>query len=176
MRTESVGGYVYAIGMEGTPLVKIGMAKDVGQRLATLKRGVPLRLLYAVCVEYPGMLEREIHSILQPLRQRGEWFELPHMYYPSLFGVALAAIEPRRLARREEDARRQAKREADARRYHQILTEIHRRHAEEAQRAAEENTRRRQLYVAIDAMCDELRAILNRYEAPNGHREPAAKR
>jgi DNA-binding Xre family transcriptional regulator len=90
-------GYVYAIGIEGTALVKIGVARDVQRRLKELQTGVPYRLevLHQEQVEQPHLVESALHDILEVVRQRGEWFELPEVYFPSLFarGIAYAAGE-----------------------------------------------------------------------------------
>src|SRR5947209_19293791 len=76
----SKGGFIYAIGMEGTSSVKIGKtAGSVEKRLAELQTGqpFPLKLLASVQVEdYLGGVESAIHRFLEADRQRGEWFTL----------------------------------------------------------------------------------------------------
>jgi ribosome-binding protein aMBF1 (putative translation factor) len=73
----SSGGYVYAIGAEGTSLVKIGCAKMVEKRLKTLQTGqpFPLYVLAAVPVaEDIHRIEKQVHAFLAEERRRGEWF------------------------------------------------------------------------------------------------------
>ena len=88
-------GYVYAIGIEGTALVKIGHARDVAKRLAALQSGLPYRLvvLHQEHVDEPRRVERALHDILRVVRERGEWFELPEIYYPSLFAQGIVSAE-----------------------------------------------------------------------------------
>lgn len=67
--------YVYFIGVEPEGPVKIGLAKDVRQRLATLQVAVsqPLKVL---AVAEGGMArERDYHRRFDAIRMRGEWFE-----------------------------------------------------------------------------------------------------
>jgi hypothetical protein len=56
------GGYVYAIAIEGTPLVKIGRAQNIERRLRELQAAAPHRLIvHAVRLEdEPG---RAVHGL-----------------------------------------------------------------------------------------------------------------
>jgi DNA-binding XRE family transcriptional regulator len=90
-----MSGYVYAIGIEGTALVKIGHALDVAKRLSALQIGLPYRLvvLHQEQVEQPRHVEKALHRMLNVIRERGEWFELPEVYFPSLFAQGIAKAE-----------------------------------------------------------------------------------
>jgi ribosome-binding protein aMBF1 (putative translation factor) len=72
------GGFIYAIGAEGEPSVKIGKtARPVAKRLAALQIGYPARLQIraAVPVEQDlNRIEKAIHRFLESDRQQGEWF------------------------------------------------------------------------------------------------------
>jgi DNA-binding XRE family transcriptional regulator len=76
----SHGGTIYAIGAQGTPLVKIGSTSTaVTTRLAQLQTGqpFPLHLIAAVSVETDvARIEHQIHLFLQAEQRRGEWFEI----------------------------------------------------------------------------------------------------
>jgi DNA-binding XRE family transcriptional regulator len=80
-------GYVYAIGIEGTTLVKIGRARDVEKRLLTLQIGLPYRLFLVVSrwVEDSMESERLLQSQLQGTHVRGEWFDAAPEALQSLF-------------------------------------------------------------------------------------------
>src|SRR5919109_4459900 len=71
------GGYVYAIGIEGTTLVKIGRTQNVEQRLRALQTGIPYRLkvlkVYP-CAE-PQAIEQRMHALLKERCHVGEWFD-----------------------------------------------------------------------------------------------------
>jgi transcriptional regulator with XRE-family HTH domain len=74
----STGEFIYAIGAEGSPHVKIGKtAGPVAKRVAELQIGqsVPLKVLASVPVEQDiSRIEKAIHRFLEANRQRGEWF------------------------------------------------------------------------------------------------------
>jgi DNA-binding XRE family transcriptional regulator len=76
----SPGGYVYAIGAEGTSLVKIGSAlASVEDRRKLLQTGhpSPLHILAKVPVEADvRRVESRIHAFLATERHRGEWFDI----------------------------------------------------------------------------------------------------
>jgi hypothetical protein len=56
-------------------LVKIGKANCVETRMRNMQAGNPFEI--ELLASFPGTyaLETAIHHALQPLRQRGEWFE-----------------------------------------------------------------------------------------------------
>ena len=68
-------GYVYAIGSEDFPFVKIGHTTNVAARLAQLQTGNPYRL--EVLGTWPGTfaLEQLVHQSFAFQRLRGEWFD-----------------------------------------------------------------------------------------------------
>jgi DNA-binding XRE family transcriptional regulator len=74
----SEAGFIYAIGAEGLPAVKIGKtARSVVKRLALLQtcHPAPLKILATVPVEQDlSRIEKAIHRFLASERQRGEWF------------------------------------------------------------------------------------------------------
>jgi DNA-binding XRE family transcriptional regulator len=74
------GGTIYAIGMEGTSLIKIGSTTtSVESRLKLLQTGqpFPLRILAHVPVETDVLIiEHRIHAFLAEERRRGEWFDI----------------------------------------------------------------------------------------------------
>lgn len=70
-------GYIYAIGIEGHPYVKIGQTIDVRTRLDVLQCASPfaLHLIATVYVsDWIRYIERHIHKALAPYRHRREWF------------------------------------------------------------------------------------------------------
>ncbi|MFE5523459.1 GIY-YIG nuclease family protein [Streptomyces virginiae] len=66
----------YVIGMEGSPLVKIGTAANPNSRLATLQTGQPAPLSLLWTCEGDRALEKAVHVRLAAYRTRGEWFDL----------------------------------------------------------------------------------------------------
>jgi hypothetical protein len=66
--------YTYLIGVEGSPLVKIGWAKDPEKRAAYLQIGSPL--LLSVVWMREGLYENALHQRFAEHRIRGEWFDL----------------------------------------------------------------------------------------------------
>lgn len=75
------GGYIYALGAEGTSFVKIGSTRtSVPLRLKQLQTGqpFPLQVLAAVSVETNMRgIEKQVHTFLAEAQRRGEWFEMP---------------------------------------------------------------------------------------------------
>jgi excisionase family DNA binding protein len=67
-------GFVYVIKAKNR--VKIGYAKDVAKRLATLQTASPHRLV--VVVHFPGNIEmeRRLHARFAKHRSTGEWFTI----------------------------------------------------------------------------------------------------
>ncbi|MFD0449326.1 GIY-YIG nuclease family protein [Streptomyces indonesiensis] len=65
----------YLVGMEGSPLVKIGFTSgDPKKRLASLQTGQPMKLSLLWSSE--GDHESALHHRFAPHRVRGEWFDL----------------------------------------------------------------------------------------------------
>ncbi len=74
---------VYFIEIDDSPYVKVGRAKDVKKRLASLATSQPFKLNIRHVIKTPdeftdSRLEKQIHAHLKKYRMRGEWFELPH--------------------------------------------------------------------------------------------------
>ena len=64
----STGGFIYAIGAVGTPLVKIGSAKNVELRRKQLQTGqpFPLQIRASVAVAHDiGRIEKRIQAMLR---------------------------------------------------------------------------------------------------------------
>jgi DNA-binding XRE family transcriptional regulator len=74
----SASGFIYAIGAEGEPSVKIGKtARPVAKRLAALQVGYSARLQIRASVPVEqdlSRIEKAIHRFLDSDRQQGEWF------------------------------------------------------------------------------------------------------
>lgn len=99
-------GYLYAIQAEGTPYVKIGSTTGaVETRLKVLQTGqpFPLRIVAVVPLDRPLRdIESEVHTLLGPYRQHGEWFAL-RMHadlLQQLVTLAAARLKHTRLTRR----------------------------------------------------------------------------
>lgn len=67
--------WVYLIGSQQARPVKIGVARDVGSRLAELQTGSPLPLYLIWKTRGGGALERDLHERFSPYRIHGEWFD-----------------------------------------------------------------------------------------------------
>jgi ribosome-binding protein aMBF1 (putative translation factor) len=74
----STGGFIYAIGAEGSPYVKIGSTHTaINKRLRQLQSGHPARLTVRASVavaSHGHKIEKIIHQFLADVRQQGEWF------------------------------------------------------------------------------------------------------
>lgn len=70
--------FVYLLA--GGPFVKIGVARDVQQRMANLRPGCPYELRAVSVRTVPAPLayqiERKVHHHLADFRAYGEWFQL----------------------------------------------------------------------------------------------------
>jgi len=86
-----MSGYVYAIGIEGSTLIKIGHSKSPNKRLASMQTGLPFKLeiVYQLRVEDPRRIELTLHRMLAEQQTRGEWFEMPKIALPELFATAV---------------------------------------------------------------------------------------
>lgn len=79
-----VVGYVYVI--QADKFVKIGIAKDVIQRLNMMQIGNPhqLKLLHSWGTVTPKAIEEEIHCEYRRFHVRGEWFKIPEPHLSKL--------------------------------------------------------------------------------------------
>lgn len=84
--------YTYLVGIEGSPLVKIGHAKDPRKRLRFLQTGHPM--LLSLLWTYPVNYETALHDRFDHCRVRGEWFDLTPVGDP----VAVVDLTVRYLA------------------------------------------------------------------------------
>lgn len=95
--------YVYAIRMQGTEFVKIGISENVYNRLASLQTANPYPLVLEGVVEFsnrPDAVAHEtwLHSVLREYHARGEWFEAPAeiLDHHNLVGVSRSRLyDPR---------------------------------------------------------------------------------
>lgn len=67
-------GWVYFI--RGGDVVKIGFAKEVGDRLPKLQTGSPVRLTFLLGIEAKQESEGEFHRRFAAYRTQGEWFRM----------------------------------------------------------------------------------------------------
>jgi hypothetical protein len=93
-------GWIYAVGEDNTPLVKIGYTHWVQCRLYGLRSRlkVPLTLLASVYVERcVPQVERHVHALLGAERIEGEWFYLymGQEYLERLVGQAVTEVRGR---------------------------------------------------------------------------------
>jgi DNA-binding XRE family transcriptional regulator len=74
------GGTIYALGAEGTSLVKIGSTKyALETRVKALQTGQPFPLYVVASVRVDAdvrRIEQHVHRLLAQVRQRGEWFDI----------------------------------------------------------------------------------------------------
>lgn len=87
------GPFVYAIRCgEHT---KIGIAKNVEQRLALLQTGCPepLKIVDVIEAKDPLRIERRLHFEFRQYRTRGEWFTIPESILASAFAAERNALQ-----------------------------------------------------------------------------------
>jgi hypothetical protein len=70
--------YVYIIGGVGSSLVKIGITKQLSQRLFSLNTSSPIELFFVFhfLSENAMKTEKELHKKFSTKRVKGEWFAL----------------------------------------------------------------------------------------------------
>lgn len=74
--------YVYLIRCSGSTYYKIGVANDVGDRMAGLQTGCPYELVLIMTCGFETRTaattaEAGVHRNLAKHRMHGEWFDLP---------------------------------------------------------------------------------------------------
>jgi hypothetical protein len=65
--------------IECNGFVKIGRAKNVGQRLAEMQTGNPYEMRVWKIFYDKGYLEQQVHKVLQVDKVRGEWFKITEL-------------------------------------------------------------------------------------------------
>lgn len=80
--------HVYFIEAVGLDKVKVGIADDVGRRLAGLQTASPVELRLLAAVPGDESLEQRIHASLSRYRVRGEWFFLTPAVLASIEQIA----------------------------------------------------------------------------------------
>jgi hypothetical protein len=106
--------YVYLIGSEGSPIVKIGRSVDVPGRLSAIQYMSPLKLSVLWQTEGGSELEAALHRHFKACRSHGEWFRFPNHDAPEQVVRAIAKIarqkarpkQPKPRARRVPGQRR----------------------------------------------------------------------
>lgn len=79
-----MNSYVYVIGSDGLPHVKIGTSINPQRRLQQLQPHVPVRLSVLWTIPGDHTLERRIHAHLDAYRTHGEWFDLTPLGDPTM--------------------------------------------------------------------------------------------
>lgn len=69
---------VYIITCEDFKYSKIGMTKNIKQRISNLQSGCPfdLHLFLTIRTNQPRVVEAYLHNVLSMFRIRGEWYSL----------------------------------------------------------------------------------------------------
>ena len=71
-----MSGQIYLC-CDGSGLWKIGIASNPDKRFKQLKTGNPtIRMLFNIPVEYPSIVELELHTKYEEKRITGDWFDL----------------------------------------------------------------------------------------------------
>ena len=67
---------VYTLTTEGFEYIKIGMTKNIKNRMRNIQSGCPFKLSLWVCAytKNPAQVEAEIHDKMEKFRLHGEWF------------------------------------------------------------------------------------------------------
>lgn len=85
--------FVYVIQAKGCSPIKIGTAKDVRARIATLQTGCWHELLLRHVFPGDHALEAELHRRLASSRLRGEWFHPSHDFLDAMQRFAQVAVD-----------------------------------------------------------------------------------
>lgn len=69
---------VYIIGLEGTPYIKIGVSRDIVQRISDIETSTPYSVVLHVYerTEKATEIEAQLHKRLEKYRVRREWFDV----------------------------------------------------------------------------------------------------
>jgi hypothetical protein len=88
-RGKCVNGFVYFARAVGTEMVKIGWARDVEKRLASLRTACPHDMAIEGCI--PGHMqdEKRVHAALASRREKREWFKLSSEEVASIISDAM---------------------------------------------------------------------------------------
>lgn len=80
-------GHVYLIRMGDTNYFKVGISRDVNDRLAGLQTATPFALTLVDYAEQDNPLgvERDIHKALRQCQVRNEWFQCDESYILQIF-------------------------------------------------------------------------------------------
>lgn len=75
--------YVYILGANDWPFIKIGLSKNPGARLSNLNVGCPVKLGFLSLLECEGVthaadIERIAKHLLRNYHSSGEWYEISH--------------------------------------------------------------------------------------------------
>lgn len=102
-RSPRASEFVYFVRAETTGLIKIGISRDMAQRLKALQTGSPdkLAVLGVIRCDRPVDKEREFHARFRAQHSHGEWFR------PSPALEAFIAAEAVDLAADAEHKRQQ---------------------------------------------------------------------
>lgn len=80
-------GHVYIIRMGDTNYFKVGISRDVNERLASLQTATPFALTLVDYAEQENSLEveRDIHRALREYQVRNEWFQCDETHIRQVF-------------------------------------------------------------------------------------------
>ena len=91
------GGIIYAIGTQGSTMVKIGSTRtSVEKRLKILQLGEPFRLHIVARMQIDAdvrQLESYVHRFLERERKRGEWFDISITGDAQLADLVVRAVQ-----------------------------------------------------------------------------------
>jgi len=71
---QNFNTYIYFIGLLTKPYVKIGVSRNVAERLLELQCGNPFQLVLLHMCPGNTAIEASLHHLLDKHRIRGEWF------------------------------------------------------------------------------------------------------
>ncbi|MBM9622242.1 GIY-YIG nuclease family protein [Streptomyces zhihengii] len=76
------GTVVYVLGLKGMDPVKIGVSRNLPERIRSLQTGAPAQLEILWTTPGGQSLETRLHSAFQRYRTHGEWFNLAQLGDP----------------------------------------------------------------------------------------------
>jgi len=81
---------VYVLATPNFEFIKIGMTKNIKQRLGNIQSGCPYKLSLWVLIKtkYPSEIESRLLSMFSNFNVRGEWFCLPNNELDRLLLIA----------------------------------------------------------------------------------------
>ena len=82
--------YLYAIGLDDSPLIKIGHSKNPDARIRQIQPFIPFPIykIFSIEASKPVQSERCAHIMMHHFKAWGEWYDIPREKLPEILKIA----------------------------------------------------------------------------------------